>query len=138
MGMFKTMPLDPLHNMIGVPPISYLLPKLMHAYSFRLQSMPPDALIRMVLMHNRCHYWPNYYNPVTNLSHASSDVGPFTYWPTDLCTARLWAHTYLTYSPDPTPGMLTSYKTTLIHPALSDTYIIITYHLHKQAHFGLY
>jgi hypothetical protein len=32
-GIFKMMPIDPLHNLTRVPPISYMLPKLMHAYS---------------------------------------------------------------------------------------------------------
>jgi len=78
-GTFKTMPLDPLHNMTGVPPLSYLLPKLMHAYT----------LIHTILTHNWCHYWPAYINPITNLTCTSKDIGLSTYWPTDPCTARL-------------------------------------------------
>ncbi len=137
-GMFKTTPLEPLHNMIGVPPIAYLLTKLMHTYSLRLQSMPPDALICTVLTHDRCCYWPNFFSPNTNLTHVSIDVGSSTYRPTNLCTARLWDHPYLMHSPNPTPGMLDSYKAALIHPALSDTHVLVTYRLFVQAHFGLY
>jgi len=35
-GVFHTMPTEPLHNMTGIPPLSYILPKLMHTYSLRL------------------------------------------------------------------------------------------------------
>jgi hypothetical protein len=36
MGIFKTTPVGPLHNLTGVPPISYVLPKLIHSYSNHL------------------------------------------------------------------------------------------------------
>jgi len=113
--------------MIGVPPISYLLPKLMHVYSLRLQRMPSHALICTILVSDWCRYWPKYFIRLTNLSHASNDVGPSTYCPSNLCTARLWVHPCLTYSPDPSPGMLATYKAALIHLALSDMHIFITY-----------
>ncbi len=35
-GVFRTTPTEPLHNMTGIPPLSYMLPKLMHAYTLRL------------------------------------------------------------------------------------------------------
>jgi hypothetical protein len=35
-GMFKTTLIEPLHNLLSVLPISYMLPKLMHAYALRL------------------------------------------------------------------------------------------------------
>jgi hypothetical protein len=48
-GVFKTTPIDPLHNLLGVPPISYVLPKLMHSYTLRLQRLPSNAKVRTVL-----------------------------------------------------------------------------------------
>ena len=91
-GVFKTMPLNPLHNLLGVPPISYVLPKLMHSYDLRLQDLPPDAKVHTVLDTDQCHYWPTYINPSTNLSQASLGIGPSMYWPKDPCTARIWSH----------------------------------------------
>jgi hypothetical protein len=78
-GVFKTTPIDPLHNILSVPLISYILPKLMHAYALRLQSLPPDAKVRMILHTDQCHYWANYINPPTNLSRASWGTSPSTY-----------------------------------------------------------
>ena len=69
-GIFKTMPIDPLHNLTGVPPISYVLPKLMHSYSNRLQGLPAKARVRTILSDDQCRYWPDYLTPMTNL-HAA-------------------------------------------------------------------
>jgi len=55
-SMFKTMPIDPLHNLLGILPISYVMPKLMHAYALRLQGLPPNAKVCMVLTANQCRY----------------------------------------------------------------------------------
>jgi hypothetical protein len=35
-GVFCTTPMEPLHNLTCVPPIPYLMDKLMHSYSHRL------------------------------------------------------------------------------------------------------
>jgi hypothetical protein len=47
--MFKTTPLDPLYNLLGVSPILYMLPKLMHSYALRLQRLPSDTKVLTVL-----------------------------------------------------------------------------------------
>ena len=91
-GMFKTMPLNPLHNLLSVPPISYVLPKLMHSYTLRLQGLPPNAKVHMVLHTDQCHYWPTYIKPPTNLSWASLRISPDMYQPKDPCTAGSWSH----------------------------------------------
>jgi hypothetical protein len=69
-GVFKTTPIDPLHNLTGVPPISYVLLKLMHSYSNRLQGLPAKAKVWTILSKDQCRYWPDYINPVTNLRAA--------------------------------------------------------------------
>jgi hypothetical protein len=69
-GVFKTTPIDPLHNLTGVPPISYVLPKLMHAYSNHLQGLPARAKVRTILSEDQCCYWPDYLTPQTNLQRA--------------------------------------------------------------------
>ena len=41
-GVFKTTPVEPIHNLTGIPPISHVLPKLMHAYTNRLKGLNPS------------------------------------------------------------------------------------------------
>jgi hypothetical protein len=67
-GVFRTTPIEPLHNLTCIPPIPYLMDKLMHAYAHRLQDLPSSAQVRMILTTNQCRYWPEYVNPITNLS----------------------------------------------------------------------
>jgi hypothetical protein len=62
-GTFHTSPLEPLYNMTGIPPISYVMTKLMHSYFIRLRAMPLHAKVQSVLTDNQCHYWPNYVSP---------------------------------------------------------------------------
>ncbi len=62
-GVFCTTPIEPLHNMMGIPPISYMLPKLIHAYTLRLQGLPPRAKVKTVLEMDQCRYWPEYITP---------------------------------------------------------------------------
>src|SRR6266853_1639147 len=108
-GVFRTTPVDPLHNMMGIPPISYVLPKLMHAYSLRLQGLPPGVKVKTVLQTDQCHYWPDYATPPTNLRRASSGLGPSTYHPLDPCTAGSWLHPQLLSAPQPPSSLDTEW-----------------------------
>jgi hypothetical protein len=69
-GAFKTTPLDPLHNLIRIPPIRYVLDKLMHSYSNRLQGLPLNAKVWTILSEDQSCYWPDYLTPTTNLRRA--------------------------------------------------------------------
>ena len=53
-GVFRTTPVEPLHNLTGIPPISYVLPKLIQSYSNRLTGMTLDAKVRKVLTNDWC------------------------------------------------------------------------------------
>ena len=66
-GVFHMMLTEPLHNMTGIPPLSYVLPKLMHTYTLRLQGLPLGAKVKTVLEADQCHYWPDYITPLMNL-----------------------------------------------------------------------
>jgi len=70
-GVFKITLVEPLHNLTGIPPISYFMNKLMHSYTNRLQAMAAYAKVQQVLTEDRCHYWPIYIHPSTNLLRAS-------------------------------------------------------------------
>ena len=63
LGVFKTTLIEPLHNLMGIPPIHYLLDKLLSAYTHRLRAMPPNALVHMVLETDQCCIWPDYFTP---------------------------------------------------------------------------
>ncbi len=141
--VFHTTPTEPLHNMTGIPPLSYILPKLMHAYTLRLQGLPPRAKVKTVLKMDQCCYWPDYITPPTNLRWASLGLGPSTYHPLDPCTARLWAHPQLHHNPQPLSSLDTKWlKEVLISPLHDLTLFIFisptshspmpitTYHIH--------
>ena len=137
-GVFKTTPTEPLHNLTGIPPISYLLEKLMRAYSLRLKGLPPNAKVRTVLISDQCQYWPQYLCPTTNLSRVSQGLGPSTYRIPDLCIAGSWSHERLTYIENPPTPTILRYKEDLLHPSPGDIHVFIAPHSHDSKHFGVY
>jgi hypothetical protein len=59
-GVFKTTPIEPLHNLTHIPLIPYLIGKLIHSYALRIWALPPNTKVCTVLSHDQCHYWPDY------------------------------------------------------------------------------
>jgi hypothetical protein len=59
-GTFRTTPIEPLHNLTTIPPLSYLLPKLIASYTLRLGSMNPENMTRTVVKKDRCQIWPKF------------------------------------------------------------------------------
>ena len=98
-GTFRTSPLEPLHNLTRVPPISYTLSKLMLAYSRRLGTLPPKALVRSLIEFDRCRIWPDFINPETNLTCALQGIEVYTYRYIDPCKTGQWTHPRLIYVP---------------------------------------
>ena len=45
-GTFRTNPVEPLHNMLAIPPIKYTVAKYHEAFTNRLSKLPPTALLR--------------------------------------------------------------------------------------------
>jgi hypothetical protein len=124
-GVFKTTPIDPLHNLTGVPPISYVLPKLMHAYSNRLQRLPARARVRTILSEDQCHYWPDYITPMTNLRTAFR--APSIYPPRveGQTSHDHWNTPRLVYL-DPTPDHYVAiHRWDLLHPEPTTLHIFI-------------
>ena len=80
-GVFQTTPMEPLHNLTGIPPIPYFMTKLMDSYTNRLQNMAPQAIVQRVLTKDWCHCWPDYVIPITNLTCVSQEVTYSTYCP---------------------------------------------------------
>jgi len=51
-GTFRTTPVEPLHNMLAIPPIKYTVAKYREAFTIRLSKLPPSALLRTLPIHN--------------------------------------------------------------------------------------
>jgi hypothetical protein len=102
-GTFHTMPIEPLHNLTCVPPIPYLMNKLMHSYSHRLHNLPPTTKVHTILMSNQCHYWPEYINPPTNLTQASHNLREAITKTPVPCTVGTWTHPHFTHLCQPPP-----------------------------------
>ncbi len=121
-----------------IPPITYLIGKLMHSYTLRLGRLPPHAKVRTVLTADQCCYWPNYINPPTNLSHTSTDVSPSTYTAPSLCTARTWAHPCLVYVLNPPANTIHHHKQSREHREASNTHIYVLPTSHASLPYTTY
>jgi len=113
MGIFKMTQIDPLYNMTTIPPVSYVLMRLMDSYTQCLGRLPPHTSVWAILTYDRCRYWPDYVTPHTNLSRMSSTLGAITYRDLGPCTAGTWTHDHLTYVTAPTDTIITLHKTSL-------------------------
>ena len=125
-GTFCTSPVEPLHNMTGIPPLSHVMNKLMHSYFIRLRAMPTHAKVQSIITDDQCRYWPTYVKPPTNLTWALQGLEDSTYRPVDPCTAGLWTHPRLTYICTPSPDITLRYKDSLAHKNRGDVHIIIS------------
>jgi hypothetical protein len=125
-GVFKTTPVGLLHNLTSVPPISYVLNKLTHSYSLKLQGMVPNAKTRIILYHNLCQYWPEYIHPTTNLTWAFLKPAESMYWPLNPATTGLWGKLRFTYLLTSPPHILTLHKCCLVEQDLHTLYIIVS------------
>jgi hypothetical protein len=70
--------IEPLHNLTHIPPISYVLDKLIQSYSQHLAGLPPQCKTCTVITMDHCQYWPAYVQPPTHLvlrSHIGTAVG---------------------------------------------------------------
>ena len=107
-GVFKTTPIKPLHNLTRIPPIPYLMGKLMHSYTLRIQALLPNTKVGTILSHDQCCYWPDYIHPPTNLSRVSSYLGeiPETHRAPAGGTPEAWAHPLLVHLPSPPPHVI--------------------------------
>jgi hypothetical protein len=129
---------EPLHNLIGILPISYLMTKLMDSYTNRLWNMAPQAMVRWVLIEDRCCYWPDYVIPTTNLTRVSREVTFSTYRPLGPCCFGLWSRSGLTYDIPHSEVALERLKKSY---KLRDTpyvHVIVLPYTHKSCPIGLY
>ena len=51
-GVFRTTPISPLHSILNILPVPYLLKQLSSSFSKRLTRLPPSTIIRTITTHN--------------------------------------------------------------------------------------
>jgi hypothetical protein len=139
MGVFKTTPIEPLHNLTRIPLIPYLIGKLMHSYALRIRALPPNTKVRTILSHDQCRYWPDYIQPLTNLSRAIAFLGDTIPHraPTD-GTPKAWAHPLLHHLPSPPPHVITQHKESMAHQEAADSHILLYYTRRELTHLAFY
>jgi hypothetical protein len=92
-GVFRTTPTSITENMIGIAPIQYLLPRIIHSFRNRLIATNPSHLLHSILTADQCAYWR--LPQQTNLTSLLSDLGPLTYTPLPL---QPWTHDNVLFS----------------------------------------
>jgi hypothetical protein len=82
-GCFRTTPIDPLHNLMAIPPIDFTARKLVRSYADRLSRLPPFHLVHTVTTHNPALSAIGPIHPSTTLTHlhSFSQTREFTFPP---------------------------------------------------------
>ena len=93
-GTFKTTPIEPLHNMVAIPPIKYLVPKLRLQATNRISRLPHSHRLLTLTSNDPTRFHPPFITvptPLTTLLPAS--LPPFF-----LPSHRMWSHPQVTSS----------------------------------------
>ena len=123
-GVFRTTPAAVTENMIGIAPIKYLLPRVIHSFRNRLIATNPHHILHTVLTDDQCHYWRS--TPPTNLSLLLHGLEPSTYSHTPY---QPWKPTNVSFtSPIPHPQTTVLYY---IPSTVDNSYII---HVTSRTH----
>ena len=132
------MPIDSLHNLTWVPPIQYVLYKLIHSYSNRLQGLPLNAKTWTILSKDQCHYWPDYLTPITNLWCAFLHPSIFSHWVEGQDLLEAWNTPRFYYLHSPSQIIITTHKAEFHTLHLSHIHIIISTHTDAHTPYAIY
>jgi hypothetical protein len=124
-GVFKTTPIDPLHNLTRVSLIFYMLPKLMHSYSNCLQGLPTRAKVWTILSEDQCRYWPDYLTPTTNLWRAFRMPSIHPPQVEGQTSPNCWNTPHLHYLDPTPPHLISEHCRDLLHPEPTTLHIIV-------------
>ena len=123
-GVFRTTPTAITENMIGIAPIKYLLPRILHSFRNRMTATNPHHILHTLLTEDQCAYWR--VTPPTNLTSLLHDLGPSTDTP---ISPIPWAsHNVSFSSPYPPPQSTTLFY---VPSTVDDTHVI---HLASRTH----
>jgi hypothetical protein len=138
MGVFKTTPVETLHNLTCILPLPYVLKKLTHAYALCLQNLPANSRVQTILSEDWCRYWPDYIQPATLLMCIFSHT--HTHYPRvegqDLTDLRNTPR--FTYLPNPSALQLKHYKHQLRMCEPPYLHILISATIHNNSHITMY
>ena len=116
-GVFRTTPTAVSENMIGIAPIKYLLPRILHSFRNRLSATNPYHILHNITVTDQCVYWR--LTPPTNLTALLHNLPPSSYTP---ILSYPWNPSNVSFSsPIPPPGTTTLYY---IPSSVDNTHII--------------
>ena len=115
--VFRTTPTAVTENMIGIAPIKYLLPRILHSFRNHMSATNPNHLLHTILTDDQCAYWR--ITPDTNLTSLLRDLEPSTY---STIPTRPWSPSNVSFTnPHPTPQTPTLYY---VPSTVNDTHVI--------------
>ena len=123
---------------MGILPISYVLNKLKHSYSLKLQGTAPNAKTHTILYQDQCRYWPDYIRPITNLSCSFIKLAESTYQPLGKADARLWGKPGFLYLPSPPPHILVTQKCRLRDRDFHTLHIIVSPYIYNTKPLAIF
>ena len=127
-GVFRTTPTAITENMIGIAPIKYLLPRIIHSFRNRLIATNPNHILHSILTDDQCRYWRS--DPTTNLTSLLQGLDHSTYAHTPSQPWRPNNVSFIPLIPPPQTTVLyyvpsTVNNTAVIH-VTSRTYTVFT------------
>jgi len=120
MGVFKTIPVEPLQNLAGILSICYVIDKVLTAYTICLCSLPLKAKVHTVMISDLCQYWLEYVTQPINLELISYDLSLSLFHPHQTKNPDIL---YLSNPPD---HIITRFKESLICKDRTKVHIIIS------------
>ena len=87
-GTFRTTPIEPLHNMLAIPPIRFTIAKYRQAFTIRLSKLPPTALLCTLPTHNPSAF----YTPPTPIPTPLTSLLPASFPTFCVPTGLTWYH----------------------------------------------
>ena len=87
-GTFRTTPIEPLHNMLAVPPIKYTIAKYRAAFTNRISCLPPTAVLRTLPITDPT----NYYVPPVQIPTPLTSLLPPSYPVYCIPSNVTWTH----------------------------------------------
>ena len=90
-GTFRTTPVEPLHNMLTIPPIKYTIVKYHKAFTICLSKLPPSALLRTLPSNNPS----TIYIPPTPIPTPLTSLTPTSFPVFCILTGLTWSHPWV-------------------------------------------
>ena len=131
-GTFKTTPIEPLHNMVAIPPIHFLIPKLCLQACNRIERLPPTHCLLTLPNADTSRFHP----PFTTIPTALTMLLPSSPQPFYLLSHCMWSHpqvmSSLTHPKD--DKLLLAVQAWASHSTVNSTSIYIYPLPHPHAH----